>query len=123
MNGDKATSPTSPPPGPPRPGSSVFGWDELKPPDSPQHAASVDPSSKVIRISPPCLYAGEAMIFGTHVARNLSLCASPPGCPVTQGASWPSSHKFGEIHEKAGVFAAAARSDFSGRSDTTCAAQ
>src|SRR5215469_1803357 len=123
MNGDSATRPTSPPPGPRRPGSRVFGWDELKPLVSPQHAVSVDPSSNVIKISPPSLYAGDAMISGTQVARNLSICARPPGWPVTQGASCPSLHRFGEIHEKAGVVLAAARSPRSGWNDSTCAAQ
>ena len=63
------------------------------------------------------------MIAGTHWARNASACASPPGAPVTQGASWPSSHRFGEIQENAGVALALARSAGSGRNDRMCAAQ
>ena len=43
------------------------------------------------------------MIFGTRCDRKHPACASPPGAPVTQGASWPSSHRFGEIQENAGV--------------------
>ncbi len=101
----------------------MFGCDELNPLCSPQHAVSVVPSSNVIRISPPSLYACDAMITGTQDARNLSICRSPPGWPVTQGTSCPSSHRFGDIHEKAGVLPAAARSPRSGLNDSTCAAQ
>jgi len=43
------------------------------------------------------------MIFGTRCGTNAPACASPPGAPVTQGTSWPSSHRFGEIHENAGA--------------------
>ena len=71
------------PPYPFLPGSGTFGWSERKPDASPQQAAESLPSSKVITMRPP------------------SACASPPGAPVTQGASWPSSHRFGEIQENA----------------------
>jgi hypothetical protein len=63
------------------------------------------------------------MIFGTHCVRNASACVSPPGAPVTQGASWPSSHRFGEIQENAGVVLARVRSLGSGRNDRMCASQ
>ncbi len=63
------------------------------------------------------------MIVGTHCARNASACASPPGAPVTHGASWPSLHRSGATKENAGVAPARARSPGSGRNDRMCAAQ
>jgi hypothetical protein len=63
------------------------------------------------------------MIFGTHYDRNAAACANPPGAPVTQGASWPSSHRFGEIQENTGVVPTRARSPGSGRNDKMCASQ
>ena len=63
------------------------------------------------------------MIFGTRCDRKHPACASPPGAPVTQGGSWPSSHRFGEIQENAGVVLARARSPGSGRNDRMCASQ
>ena len=62
------------------------------------------------------------MMAGTHRARNASACASPPGAPVTHGASWPSLHRSGTTKENAGVALAWARSPGSGRNDRMCAA-
>jgi hypothetical protein len=63
------------------------------------------------------------MIFGTHCDKNASACASPPGAPVTHGESWPSSHRFGEIQENAGVVPTRVRSPGSGRNDRMFASQ
>src|ERR1700722_14077427 len=79
----------------------------------------ISASSKVITSMPPVLYAGDARIFGTHVARNLSAETSPPGRPSLQGMSWPSSQTFGVMKERFGVFAADERSDVSTLRPTT----
>src|SRR5580692_2504943 len=99
--------PILPPPGPTRPGIFVFGETGVW-----QHAVASFPrptisaSSKVITNMPLVLYAGDARIFGTHVARNLSAEMSPPGRPSLHGMSCPSSHTFGVMNERFGVFAA-----------------
>jgi len=89
--------------GPFLPGSGTFGSSEPKPGASPRQAAESLPRSKVITMRPPSWQGGAAMIFGTRRDRNAPAYASPPGAPVTQGASWPSSRRFGEIQENAGV--------------------
>ena len=63
------------------------------------------------------------MIVGTHWDKNASAWTSPPGAPVTHGASWPSLHRSGAMKENAGVALARARSPGSGRNDRMCAAQ
>ena len=63
------------------------------------------------------------MMTGTQCARNLSAWVRPPGAPSTQGASWPSLHRFGARKENAGVALTRARSPGSGRNDRMCAAQ
>ena len=63
------------------------------------------PSSKVMRISPSCLYAGDAWIIGTTLARNALALDEPAGARVRAvGAralarwSWPSSQRFGVMN-------------------------
>src|ERR1700730_13927460 len=103
MNGDSSTAPTLPPPGPVMPGKG-----ELGPAVSPQHASvsELDASSKVISRRPFFRYAGELVIFGTHVSRKLSISASadaPLGWFV-QGKSWPSLQRLGVMNVNWCVF-------------------
>ncbi len=123
MNREIRTAPTRPPPGPGMPGWAVFGCEAVLPSVSPQQAALSLPSSNVTMIRPFCLKAGEAMISGIQMCRKPLISASPPGSPSAQGASCPSMHRFGDIHEKLGVLAADARSPCSGWNDSTCASQ
>src|SRR5579884_516400 len=99
MNGDSSTAPTRPPPGPPIPGLGELAS------ISPQHEdVSLAPASSNRTTSRPSRrYAGEAMIRGTHLRRNLSAVTRPPGRPSGHGESWPSSHTSGVMNEKLGV--------------------
>jgi hypothetical protein len=72
--------------GPFFPGSSTFGCAGPRLDVSPQQAAESLPSPKVITMRPPSRKGGEAMIFGTHWARNLSAWVSSGA-----GARWPQS--------------------------------
>src|SRR6202034_3004738 len=106
MNGDRATAPTRPPPGPYRPGSLTFGWDgSVKPrlsfsPQQAEASVSSADSSNVMKPSPPCRYAGEPMMRGTQVARNQSTWPRPPLAPSWHvGVSWPSAQVSGVIQE------------------------
>jgi hypothetical protein len=56
-------------------------------------------SSKVMIRRPFCLNAGEPVMRGTQVRRKVLTCASPPGWPLAQGASWPSLHRLGVMNE------------------------
>src|SRR5581483_5082504 len=51
--------------------------------------------AKTIISAPFCLYAGEARIAGTHVFRNASSPARPPGAPSGQESLAESSHSGG----------------------------
>ena len=66
---------------------------------SPQHAVESESgpsdSSKVTTSSPSFLKAGELRMRGTHVLSQALAETKPPGLPLAQGESWPSSHRFG----------------------------
>src|SRR5450755_2905936 len=88
------------------------GWAAAGPATSSQHAValaglppSVSDSSKVTSSRPSFLNAGELVIFGTQVWRNVSMLASAEGLPcwLTHGASWPSLHRLGVMKLKLGV--------------------
>src|ERR1700678_3431998 len=111
MKGESRTAPMRPPPGPVMPGSGESG-----PGCSSQQAEASDcgpsDSSKVIIKRPFLRKAGEEVIFGTHVSRNVSMSASaeaPLGW-FLHGKSCPSLHRLGVMKEKSGVLAADFRS-------------
>ena len=60
-------------------------------------AGGVTSPAKATISRPSALYAGEARIFGTHVARNASAAASPPGVPSMHGDSVPSLQRLGAM--------------------------
>jgi hypothetical protein len=51
--------------------------------------------SKVIAISPPSLYAADALISGTTLRRKASAAWRPVGCPGTHSVSEPSLQRPG----------------------------
>src|SRR3954465_8280278 len=59
---------------------------------------------------PLSAYAGDARMRGTHVCRNLSSPANPPGPPSAHVASCPSLHRSGVTNENVAVVDAWARS-------------
>src|SRR3989442_15032494 len=63
---------------------------------SPQHPALLDPSSQVMKRTPPLRKAAEAVIRGTTVPSQAS--------PVETGQSWVSLHMLGVIHTKLGTW-------------------
>src|SRR6188472_380165 len=113
MNGESATAPTRPPPGPGT-GPPLFGVfgncaslqqalaSAVELPGSPSA------SSNVIRRRPSRLNAADPVILGTQVCRNESAATSPPGPPSAQlpgvpSPSCPSLHRSGVMKLKLGV--------------------
>jgi hypothetical protein len=86
MKGESRTAPVRPPPSPVIPGRGLLG-----PGPSPQHADeslwSPSDSSKLMTRRPSRLNAGEAVILGTQVDRNVSMSARAemPDGWLTQG--------------------------------------
>ena len=109
---DEPSTATRPPPGPSRPGTSLFGdggvlQHTVESPWSPLNSAS----SNVITSIPSAWNAGESRICGTHVFKNWSAEVNPPGWPSTHGSSCPSWQRFGVMYDKFGVAASFARSE------------
>src|ERR1700687_4284846 len=73
--------------------TSVATW---PPQASAQQLALLDPSSQVMKRTPPLRKADELMIRGTTVPRHAS--------PVATGQSWVSLHMLGVIHTKFGAW-------------------
>src|SRR5437879_12484259 len=65
---------------------------------SPQQLALLDPSSQVMKSTPPLRKAAEPMMRGTTVPSQAS--------PVETGQSWVSLHMLGVIHTKVGSWPA-----------------
>src|SRR2546423_6921353 len=66
------------------------------PPPFPQQPALLEPSSQVMKRTPPLRKAAEAVIVGTTVRSQLS--------PVETPQSWVSLHMLGVIHTKFGTW-------------------
>lgn len=76
MNGESRTAPTSPPPGPVMPGRGESPGPGCSPQQDEESDCGPSDSSKVTSSRPFCLNAGEFVISGTHVYRNVSMSAS-----------------------------------------------
>src|SRR3954452_4315211 len=98
MNCDRSTAPVRPPPGP---GVSPPGLGEFGPGCSLQQAeASSDSASSNVTMSRlPSAQAGEPLIFGIQLLRNLSATSRPQ--------SWAWLHGLGVMNTKLGGVAAA----------------
>jgi hypothetical protein len=70
----------------------------------------------------PSAHAGELMIFGTQVWRNVLAAGRPPGPPSAQVASWASLQRSGVMNAKLGVLAGEPKSVSSWPSGTSFAA-